>query len=116
MPSYVTAAWCQSASVGTAGAMAIGVMPTMGWFSPGDGARRALLEVGDEHAVRRPDPEEVVHVDVAVLAFRAPLGHEGNRVDSAGARAGRDARAVAPEPGLDGEVRGAEPGAGPNVT
>ena len=61
-------------------------------------------------------PEEVVHVDVAALAFRAPLGHEGNRVDSAGARAGRNARAVAPEPGLDGEVAAPSPGAAPNVT
>ena len=44
------------------GAAAIAVVPVIGWFGTGRGPALALLEVGDELAARRVDPEEIVDV------------------------------------------------------
>ena len=67
----------------------------------------ALLEIGHEEAGGLLNAEEIVHVSGRALAASA-LGDEGNARQAARARGRANARAGAPEPGFQGEARGAE--------
>ena len=65
---------------------------------------RRILEVRGQHVVAAPDPQEVVHVDVAALGLGHPLGHERDRDDATVPCVGRNAGRIATEPGFNREL------------
>ena len=65
---------------------------------PGTRSAGALFKVRDEDAGGVRDPQEVVHVDVAAVAFGPALRHQRDSGHAAGPSAGRDPVGVAPEP------------------
>jgi hypothetical protein len=63
-----------------------------------------ILEVGDEHAARRIDAEEIIHVGVAVVGLGDPLGDDGDSLQQpVGARVDACPASLTPDPGFEGE-------------
>src|SRR4029450_980404 len=89
------------------------VMPDVACYDRGAGYRviqprrrlsGTLFEVRDEHAVRRANAEEIVHIAIAALGLGPALSDEWDGVRNATSTGARsNAGAVALEPCLDRE-------------